>query len=363
MRVTARDSKQRKRSETAAAFAALLFLLPVVALPLSFEQALALEKDGKEDEARAAYTELLELGDENYCTIALRLTRLLSRLEEKRALLVEALKRCNDPERIHEIYVNLAGIEEIAGNLEAAQQYYQSASLAVGQKKDFRSLLLSAILLFETGNYRGAEAQATVILDTCKVEELRQSAEVLLSRVFFASEKEEKALQIARRLINERKEALDPAAIFWIAELAGFMDAAELAKTAANLLLTKYPESPEAQIYTGTLKRLPSLSVFIGPGQETSPDPAEETTATTPPADSQRIARLSIQTGSYSVRENAEYALKDLAAEGFTAEIKERTVGDTVYYRVLIPDVGTGEVEALILELKDKGFEGFRVYD
>jgi cell division protein FtsN len=108
---------------------------------------------------------------------------------------------------------------------------------------------------------------------------------------------------------------------------------------------------------------LPSLSVFIGSQEETGVTATEETSVVPEEADAQEAAFLSIQTGSYSVRENAEYALKDLKAAGFSAEIRERTIGDTVYYRVIIPDIGSDDVEKVILELKEKGFEGFRVYE
>ena len=52
-----------------------------------------------------------------------------------------------------------------------------------------------------------------------------------------------------------------------------------------------------------------------------------------------------------------------VSAQGFVAEIRERTIDGTVYYRVLIPDIDSDEVDEVILQLKEKGFEGFRIYE
>ncbi|MBN1686143.1 MAG: SPOR domain-containing protein [Spirochaetales bacterium] len=364
MRVIAQDSKTRRSNRPSGALlASLFFFLPFAISAESYEEALALEQAGDLEAAKKAYAGLLQAGDKDYCAIVSRLAGLTSNLEEKRALLVKGLEECNDTQMRHDMYVTLADIEEITGNLVTAQRYYQSASLAVPGKKDFQSLLSSAMLLFETGNYRGAEAQATVIMETCTVERIVQDAKVLLSRVYFASEREQKALQVATGLMNDKNESLDTAALLWIAELAAFMDKPELSAKAADLLLSEYPESPEAQVFTGTVRRLPSFSVFIGRRQETVSGPSVQSTPASEPVEAEKVAVLSVQTGSYSIRENAEYALKDLQAEGFSAEIRERAVGETVYHRVLIPDIEADEVERVILELKEKGFEGFRVYE
>ena len=333
-----------------------LFLLTTDVFAITLEEAVELEKTGKTDEAKKAYNELLDDGV-NQCEVIERLVGITAGLLEKKEYLQKGLELCQAPEARHRFYVLLAQIEEITGNLESAQRNYQSASLSIPEKKDFESLIASANLLNEIGNYRGAEAQAKVIIDTCRDTNIRQNARVLLSRVYFATERENLAIGIVQELIREEPEDLGPGELFWIIEIAGYEGKDKLSSDAGKLLLSKYPGSPEAHILNGAVDRLPSISLFIGP-EETEMDQVKE-----PEIETAKTEALAVQTGSYSVRENAEFALKDLEAEGFKAVVRERKVGDTVYYRVLIPDIDANSVENIILELKEKGFEGFRVYE
>ncbi len=383
MRVTVQETRQKRNRYTSPTgyIGLLLLLITTFGFSVSFEEAVELENQGKIDEARTAYQALLENGDENFCLITSRLADITKGLQEKRRVLEQGLEKCQEPVLRHSYYIRLARLEEISGNLETAQRYYQSASLAVPKKKDFDSLLSSAILLFEIGSYRGAEAQATVIIETAKNDRLKREARVLLSRIFFATERQEKALQTASELMGEQKLELSAAGLFWIVELTGYTGEKHMFTDAADLLLSRYPDSPEAHMYRGNIGRVPSFSLFVGPGMsettgaetgtaEMDAAAVTETTGAAPVvgAGAEEISDeaerpLAVQTGSYSVRENAEYALKDLEAEGFVAEIRERIVGGTVYYRVLIPDIAPDEVETVILNLKENGFEGFRVYE
>ena len=364
MRATARGTKIKRKNKTRlAVFAPLLLFITPHLFSISFDEAAALDREGKITEAVEAYRWLLENDDEKYCEIASRLVYLVSNLDEKRRLLADAIGVCKEPEALHSFYVALAGVEEITGNLESAQKYYQSASLALPEKKDFGSLLQSAVLLFELGNYRGAEAQATVIKETCRLDELVSAAEVLLSRVFLATDREDKSLQIAFSILKKETADLRPAALLWVVELSGYLGKSELRERAAERLISEFPDSPEAAIYGGDIGRVPSPSVFIGLRQTDNEAKAAETAIVDDTADQEEGVTLSVQTGLYSVRENAEYALKDLEKEGFNAEIREREIGDSVYYRVLIADVGPDQIDGVILELKEKGFEGFRVYE
>ena len=364
MRVTARDTKIKRKSKRPSTVLALLLIFNTAYLfPISFEEALAIEREGKSGEAIEAYKALIKNSDENYCEIVSRLVLLVSNIDEKRNLLKESLGKCNEPERRHTFYVALAGLEEISGNLEAAQKYFQSASLATPEKKDFISLLSSAVLLFELGDYRGAEAQATVITKTCKVDDLIYKAEVLLSRVFYATDREEKSLQIAFSMLKKEPEKQDPAAILWVVELSNLLEKSDLHARAVEMLLSEFPDTPEAAIYRGEIGRVPSPSAFLGRRQPNIESTDDKTIVASETVETAANTVLSVQTGSYSVRENAEYALKDLEKEGFAAEIRERTIGERVYYRVLIVNVASENADGVILALKEKGFEGFRVFE
>jgi cell division protein FtsN len=67
-----------------------------------------------------------------------------------------------------------------------------------------------------------------------------------------------------------------------------------------------------------------------------------------------------VQAGSFRDPENARYLARDLVARGFEAHLVEKTVGEVRYYRVVVGREQSSEsAQALILRLKDAGFEGF----
>ena len=68
-----------------------------------------------------------------------------------------------------------------------------------------------------------------------------------------------------------------------------------------------------------------------------------------------------IQTGSFLVRENADYMLAELVRLDFPAQIREVTIQDKSYYRVLVGEFSPEEeIQRAIAQLKELGFEGFR---
>jgi cell division protein FtsN len=70
-----------------------------------------------------------------------------------------------------------------------------------------------------------------------------------------------------------------------------------------------------------------------------------------------------VQTGSFRDRENAEYMVRDLKASGFETEIMEKQIGGTLYYRVVIgPLMTVDKAQAVLMKLKDAGFEGVLLF-
>ena len=111
---------------------------------------------------------------------------------------------------------------------------------------------------------------------------------------------------------------------------------------------------------------MPSPSLLLDATIARSPtSPAPATTLSEVSTDSAVFEDQStrVQTGSFSVRENAEFAMADLVAAGFRVSIEERIVSGTSYYRVLIPEVASDNLDRVLLELREKGFEGFPIYE
>ena len=359
MRATAPDSGKRK-SNKPVCFVVLLATLCVASAPvlaMDFHEALELEASGNVEGAIEAYRSILTAGTEDSCAVTLHLADLLSDIVEKRSLFEDALQTCTAVVDRHALLRASAKLEEITGNLSAAQTLFQQASFAIPEKKDFDSLLSSALLLFELGEYRSAEAQARGIIETSRGEG-KYAAQVLLSRIYYVTEREEKSLLTASQMLAGGAEGLTPAALLWIVEIARLRGDQSLERRADQVLVQKYPGSPEAALSRGDLDYLPSPSVFVGleygPLSETAGGDYAEHVDGEP-------TKVVVQTGSYGVRENAEYAVKDLEDAGFEGTIREIEVGEKLYYRVVLDWVTDENIDGLVQELKEKGFEGFPI--
>ncbi len=325
-----------------------------------------LAEEGKRDDAAAAYRAWIEENpaDEETGEAALELAALLDDLAEIRMLLENTLTHATSAPVRHSLLTALAAVCVQLGDLAAAQRYYRDASFALPGEKDFDSLLESALLSFELGEYRNAEAQARVIVETGKDRRLIGAAEVLLSRVYFATDRDSAALRLLTDPDGEPRTDLGAAGLYWLFRLSLLMNDPRAAESAAELLRSVYPLSLEAAIADGDAARLPTASVVFEAVSEVRREKASTSgSSASTVASSVETSAISIQTGSFTVRENAEYAAADLRAEGFDAAIEERTIGGTLYYRVVVPGVKRSDIADEILRLKEKGFEGFPLYE
>jgi cell division protein FtsN len=70
-----------------------------------------------------------------------------------------------------------------------------------------------------------------------------------------------------------------------------------------------------------------------------------------------------VQTGSFQDPENAQYMVRDLQVSGFEAEIVEKRIGSTLYYRVVIgPPMTVDQAQTVLMKLKDASFEGVLLF-
>ena len=71
---------------------------------------------------------------------------------------------------------------------------------------------------------------------------------------------------------------------------------------------------------------------------------------------------VAIQTGSFLVKENAEYMITDLEAVGFSAQIEETEREGRVYFRIIIKGMQTvEEAQEKLRKLKASAFDGFLI--
>jgi cell division septation protein DedD len=95
--------------------------------------------------------------------------------------------------------------------------------------------------------------------------------------------------------------------------------------------------------------------------EQAAPSTASQLATKQPPQP--QIQTVLVQTGSFRDRENAEYMVRDLKASGFETEIMEKQIGGTLYYRVVIgPLMTVDKAQAVLMKLKDAGFEGVLLF-
>jgi cell division protein FtsN len=94
------------------------------------------------------------------------------------------------------------------------------------------------------------------------------------------------------------------------------------------------------------------------PAPQAAPQAAAPQPAPRPPSPTALV-----QTGSFRDQENAEYMVRDLEASGFEAGIAEKQIGGTLYYRVVIgPLMTVDQAQAVLMKLKDAGYEGVLLF-
>jgi len=208
--------------------------------------------------------------------------------------------------------------------------------------------------------------------------ELQARIWLLLARIHGLEGKQREAEPLYRFLITTYGDTtVAPAVYLAYYEFLTAIGREEEAADQFEKLARVFPDSPElalarAQEGNGPIAYAPSPSRFLPrelpapsdgagtPGAATTP-----TTPTTPAADKQEQAprNVVVQTGSFRDPENAHYMIRDLKAIGFAAGIMEIRIDDTVYYRVVIGPARTAEkAQAVLMKLKDAGFEGVLLF-
>jgi tetratricopeptide (TPR) repeat protein len=274
-----------------------------------------------------------------------------------------------------EILGKTATLYEITGDLVKAQTLFEQAYYAYPDEATFPFLFRSARLLFELGEFQKSEDRARVVANLCKNSVTKKRAAFLLTRILAATGSPEDALRVALRLTEDPSNRTDNESIFlFIFSLADGLNREPEKNLALQRLAADYPDSPEFRLArrAGAVKPFPTPSALLNPftapvsRQEAVPQTPSAPPAVTPEA-APPPAVTGVQTGSFSVKENADYMMRDLRSMGFAAEIREAAgrTGAPVY-KVVIPinrsQSNSEETQRLLIRLKDKGIEGFLLF-
>ena len=229
-------------------------------------------------------------------------------------------------------------------------------------------LVERAGLCLELGLTGEAEQILLRARDARPTLEASAAARLLLARVYLATERGAQGEQELRALLESRPDALAvPAALLALAEALRERGDAKAAGEVLAELQARFPASPEA----GLAEAWPGVRQAALPLRLLPPAPPPHralpglrrpqpcaATAAAPAAAAPR--KVLVQAGSFRDPENARYLVRDLGARGFEARVVEKSLGEARYYRVVVgPEQSPESAQALILRLKDAGYEGF----
>ncbi|MEW5816120.1 MAG: hypothetical protein AB1798_12090 [Spirochaetota bacterium] len=321
-------------------------------------EAKKLEDTGNIKDALIKYNTWLEENkrDKNYSAVFFHMLSLEKDPKKIIDLIMKNIPGITAASERHKAVTLLASLEETLGLIEDAQKHYQLASTLLPNSRDYKSLFISAALLFETGEFQRASEQAASIMLECPVSEIRMDAQLLLGKLYLKQNDVNKVTEIiTSALQGENRQKFSPAQLLAIYELSNAVGNREYSLFAVEELKSRFPGSPEYALARKEnnveIEYYPNPSFYL----EVTEAPEASTQAT--------IKYLSIQTGSFLVRENAEYMVKDLKTADFNAEIIEKVLNNKIYYKVIIRNILMDDSQTTLMRLKDTGFEGFLLYD
>jgi tetratricopeptide (TPR) repeat protein len=281
-----------------------------------------------------------------------------------------------------ETWANLARIQRLSGNVDAAARSWREAALADPENRDDRSLLESSLCYLALGEFDAAsDALRGVIAEGTDSAAFRDAQYIGAQIELFRSGN---ASALYALLSQPAYGDYRPAIYYTFWRLFGD-------EAYRNQALTEFPDSPEARILQSEAS--PSLASetavnnlaagtvfaqtrplwFLYPGRGNvvigSPIPVQPPEvprqyelSSPPPAvtPAVRAGPRALQTGLFSREENAQAAAARLSAKGFAAEVGRKTVNGVAYWAV---SVAPGEdSNRTIMRLKDAGFESFPVF-
>ncbi|MDR0312531.1 MAG: SPOR domain-containing protein [Treponema sp.] len=285
---------------------------------------------------------------------------------------IERLERlaANPAQRQDALY-QLARLYQLSGNREKAFETWSAAINAQSGIRDDNAWLEAIKLLISMGEYERASAELRTLISSASDWGIMESALYLSAQIEVFGNGNPNALSA---LVDNPGYAGLLSRIYYTLWKASD-DAAW-----KNRLLGSYPRSPEAEIArdtNGVIAAITPQWLFFSPRDSSSPaapviarqevPPAPTVVATPTPVAPTATAvptaiadnSVMLQTGLFSVENNAKALAQRLLNAGFTSVITTRRVNGIDYWAVNVP--AGQNVNRTIAELKNAGFDSFPV--
>jgi tetratricopeptide (TPR) repeat protein len=277
------------------------------------------------------------------------------------------------PAELRDGLARLGKLHLLLGNTEDAANAFNRAAFADPENRDDRSLLEAARCYLALGETEKAEAGIQTVLvsgrDPANVDEAR-----FLGGLSYTLKTGD-----TRALISLLKTAASgdtprPSA----SEYGGHSRASAILyalwkitgnESYRDRLRAEHPLSQEARsLDEDPLRQIAGASValwFLFPGRdavslETPSIPAPASGVPDPDPAAKADAPVVLQIGLFGREENALAMADRLKNAGFTPDVSPRAINGAAYFAVTVN--APGDVNAMILRLKDRGFESFPVY-
>lgn len=272
----------------------------------------------------------------------------------------------NSSERVL-VLKRIALLNELLGNLELAESYYESTLELLRKEPDEEAdidIELSIVcILFEEGRLLEAKERLEDLITSKRQIHPNAKILLLLGRIHMMEGDYIEAKRCYEQVLQEIPEN-----DYYSQALIGMYDVSieegdeEKANAFLEELKARFQRTPEYLLYFNDI----STRSFITPLVLIKPKKSSRVGLNADKSSTQSIGDtlVHIQTGSFTSRENALYMVNELSKKGFEAEIVESNLPNKTYHRVmLIEAYHPDQTLEVLLKLKEAGFEGFRVFD
>ncbi len=265
------------------------------------------------------------------------------------------------PESRARVAREVAALYETANRFDEAARWY---GIVLGvDPTDWDTTIRRSAMSIELGEYAEAIELLGRVIRSAPSRSQQRFAAILRARAFLLDGQGERAYRHAQSLVGDPPYTrVEPAALLVLYESAVATEQVFELEQIETAISSIAPGGPVAGIIEGTASYLPSPSRLIpGISLQITPAVVERPVESREPPD--RGVR-GIQVGSFRDPENAQYMRRDIENLGFSAVVEEYQVAEQTFYRVLVPVPATENAdEALVIELKERGIEGMRVFN
>ncbi|MDA3951533.1 MAG: SPOR domain-containing protein [Spirochaeta sp.] len=305
-------------------------------------------------------------------------------------LVADHLPHLSRTPRRAEVLVRIGRVYELAHRIDRARLFYSEAARILPEND--RIGIRFAAVSVELGNTQEAIIALSRIVNNPDSAATQRSAAVLRARAFYLNGEVERAILHAQSLAGmdlppETATHPDVSSLFLLGDLLKEAGRETLYQELQERIRLHYPDAPETALIsderTDTVRLYPTPSRLAFTGslrtvtelQPDSTDDAARLDAAEERPDVEEIESgageetrtvvAGVQTGSFRDAENAQYMARDIEAYGFSTEIREVAIGGENYFRVIVPVSGDSpeDAQALVVELKERGVEGFLIFE